>query len=416
MHLIKNWPFFFFLLIFPFWMSGQSMVKIDKILASAQHDLAVHYQQNHVNFTEKNLKNLPFAEQISLRSETDRFSAARQEYLARLTVNGISEMNWQKKYNSASLKTEENQQRLFLHDALVDRYLAIVNYRFALASMEIQNELQDVYDDKVQVLNKMASLTTDADIDELIKVEYDRDELSLDIVSLKSQLSTLQQSMTYWMQDSIAWQLDTTGFIRTTQIPIVIDQLNVSGAVNPHIQEKELERAQLQTEYYLERASGRQMLDFFQLRYANRPENDFSREFSVGFGINLPYRGSSRVKMGEIDIDIDNAAHEAFLYRMRLTELITEARQKILDLQAQLSIAKSQWEDSQAKFSLESTGLRVEGPMPLLRARELQLKRQLNQLEIEHEIIEQYINILDWSGSISAVPYVNYLSEELNTY
>ena len=58
----------------------------------------------------------------------------------------------------------------------------------------------------------------------------------------------------------------------------------------------------------------------------------------------------------------------------------------------------------------------VDGPMTLLNARELQLKRESNLLGIEHDILEQYLKILDWTGQLSAEPSINYLSKELSAF
>ena len=174
---------------------------------------------------------------------------------------------------------------------------------------------------------------------------------------------------------------------------------------------------ELDAEYRLEKANGMQMLDFFQVKYDNEPLETFRRKFSIGVGINFPYRGSSRVKLGAIQIEKDEEYQNQQLYVYELAWEKSQAMLKLKSLLSQYEVLYQLWEESKTRFAGDQyKELQAHGPMIFLRARELELKRKLDLIEIEQEMLELYINILDWSGNLSMEPLVNYLSKDLDTY
>lgn len=399
-------------------LDAQSTIRAAQILASARHDIAVDLNQQHVNFISHTNRNIPFVDQVSLRTETDRFLVYRQEYLARLTVNGLGEMHRQRELNAADLQTQQNLQHRIEHEALATRYEAITAYRFIQRRLALQHELKLVYEDKVNVLHKLAMLNAGAEVDELIKTEYDLDEIDLDINQAQGQMDHIKEMFAEWVPEAgDAWTLDTSAFIEPAQMELVIDQLPLAPNLNPWIIEKQSKIDALQSSYNLEKASAAQMLDFFQLRYANRPNVTLERELSAGFGINLPFKGSSRVKIAEIQIDKNNSEQLLQLDIHQLNEDIQSAHELMKGLSARYQLADDQWQESQNKFSLEHPSpLHANGPMIILKAREFQIKRQFKLIDLTKAITDQYVKILDLTGALSSMPAVNYLSDTLEGY
>ena len=213
------------------------------------------------------------------------------------------------------------------------------------------------------------------------------------------------------------WQLDTSGFITIPQIEILIAELPESVSQNPQIAEKQAKIEQLNAAYNFEKAQSSQMLDFFQVRYASLPLAPLNREISVGIGLTLPFRGSSRVNLSELTIDKSAAGQNMKLDPTQLTRQLASGRLQVEALGRRYRLAHQQWQDSQARFTLERpSNLQTEGPMTLLNLHELQLKRQLTLLDIEREIMDMYLKILDWTGFLSSEPPVNYSSKDLGTY
>lgn len=396
-------------------LPAQTLISSDFVLASAQQDLTVILQGKQLDFIQKNKRHLPFADQVGIRTETDRFELRRQEYLARLNVNGIGEMRQQRKLMQAEQVEEESRLRLFLHEALLERYQTLGAFYLARRRLILQQQLLLVYDDQVKVLQRMAAADAGADVTDLIKAEYDRDELTLKMAETEGHLQMLRQLIGLYLPGiGENWQLDTSGFISPPDIARVVAAFPESGFRHPEIDEKQADIGRIDAEYALEKARERQMLDFFQVRHHNRPEEGFNRAFSVSLGLNLPYKGSSRVKMSELKIEKNAAGNELEMITADLDKQIAGFRRQIGVLAGQYRVAQLQWQNSQARFTLEQAGtLREAGPLPLLEAREGQLKRQFNLLDIESDMMETYLEILDLGGLLSQPPLVNYLSPGL---
>lgn len=398
--------------------SGQSLVSSGNILAGARHDLVLDLHRQHLSYWQQTMRTLPFVDQISLRTETDRFELNRQEYLARVMVNGLDEIHKRRLLQETEFASEKVMQRVYWHEALLERYEAVASYRHLLYKLENLRELRIVFEDKLIVLKKLAALNAGADLDDLIKTEFELDELVLKISESEGHLEQWEQVIQIMTSGADAnWQLDTSGFITPAQIEIVVAEIPESTIQNPQIAEIQARIDQIGAEFNFEKAQSNQILDFFQVRYASIPFAQLNRELSVGIALNLPFKGSSRVNMSELSIDKNAADQNMELHLAEMKSQLSISRLHVASLGKRFRLAQEQWQDSQARFTLEGyTNTETESPMILLNTRELQLKRQMTGLDIEREIMEQYINILNWTGRLSEEPPVNYLSKNLGTY
>lgn len=398
--------------------SGQFLITSDSVLASARQDPALKAYDQQMTYRQQSNLNLPFVDQISLRTETDRFDISRQEYLARVSVNGFNEIHQQRLLQESTTSTKGGMQRVYWHEALLERYEVVAAYRQVQRELVSYHKLQQVYADKVNVLKKMAVYSVDTDVEELIETEFDLDNLLLKIAESEALIEQLHQTIQLLNpMDSMDWQLDTSAYITPAQIEVVITGLPQTVFQNPELIEKQAKIDQITAEYNYERAKSNQVLDFFQVRYANLPFAQLEREFSIGIGLNLPFRGTSRVNMSELSIDKNEEGQNMQLYMAELDRQVSNGRSQIVALGRHFRLAHQQWQDSQARYTLEHpANAQADGPMILLNARELQLKREQNVLEIEREMMELYLKILDWTGQLSEQPAINYLSKELSAY
>lgn len=404
--------------MFLFSASGQSLVSSEKILAGARHDLVMLFHGQHMSYLQQTMRTLPFVDQISLRTETDRFELNRQEYLARVIVNGLDEIHKMRLMHETEFASEEVMQRVYWHETLLERYEAVASYRHLLSKLENLRALRVVFEDKLIVLKKLAALNAGAELDELIKTEFALDELVLKISESEGHLEQWEEVIQVMTPEADAnWVFDTSGFITPAQIEIVLAEIPESAIQNPQIAEIQARIDRIAAEFNFEKAQSNQILDFFQVRYASIPFAPLSRELSVGIALNLPFKGSSRVKMSELTIDKSVAHQNMELQLAELKSQLSISRFHVVALGKRFRLAQQQWQDSQGRFTLEGfTHTVSESPMTLLNTRELQLKRQMTILDIEREIIEQYIKILNLTGRLSAEPPVNYLSSNLGTY
>ena len=397
---------------------GQPVIPGSAVLASVWQDPAVVAQEQQLNLSGQTNLQLPFVEQIGLRTETDRFELRREEYLSRVSVNGLREIRAQRQLQDAGLELSRGKLRILRHKALLDRYQTLTTCRLLQRKLELQRQLLLVYQDQAFVLSQLAAQQADADLEAIIKVEYDRDDLALRVAASEGALRELRAAIGQWVAvNSTDWQLDTTGFIPASRILEITAAMPQSGWQNPELALGQAKMEQIDAAYRLEKAKAGQVLDFFQLRYNNRPGEPLNRDLSVGIGLNIPYKGSARIKRNTLKIEQQEAGLEWRLDQDENTRSISSARRKLTALDQQYHLAQQLWQDSQARFTLAQSALaEASGPLPVLKARELQLKRQFTLLDLESEMFGQYLNLLDWTGALSAEPAINYLSASLGGY
>ncbi|MBK8921933.1 MAG: hypothetical protein IPM81_10525 [Saprospirales bacterium] len=83
----------------------------------------------------------------------------------------------------------------------------------------MSNRLLLVYQDEINVLQKRAALNAGVDIAAILKAEYERDELALQLSGASDRLQQLRKAIQLQAQlPSDQWELDTTGFVRPDQI------------------------------------------------------------------------------------------------------------------------------------------------------------------------------------------------------
>ena len=406
------------LLLLPMAGWAQLRLRTADVLSGAGADQTVMAQEEHLRYMQAVNPRLPWVEEIEFRSETDRFELRRQEYVARLNVNGLAEMARQRKLEQSEQAIETQRLRLYVHEALLRRYRTISEYQLSLRRQALQQQLQLVYSDQLEVWKKLATLSNNVDLEAIIKAEYERDALALQL----SENEGYQQYLRLYLEACTPlargdWQLDTAGFIGAEQIAGVVAGLPQTVLQNPELAEEQAKRAGLDAEMRLVQAQSSKVLDFVQLRYHSRLEGEFNRDFSLGFGFRLPFEGSSRLKMDRLKIEQHASNQDIRLLQIELSEEIALARNRVATISRRWQFARDLWGNNQAQFTLEQTQLAaVQGPITLLQARALQLKRELNMLDMEQELLEQYLKILDWSGLLSDLPLVNYLSVGLEGY
>lgn len=399
--------------------TGQALISSSQLLAASRLEPAYTIQGQHLTYIDDVDPHLPYINQISLRTQTDRFDPARQEYALRFNFNGLGEIAKTNEAQQSDVSSKAGLQRLYLQESLLRRYEGLASYHYRLRRLTVERALKQLFTDKANVLKKSGQLDGETDVDEFIKNEFDLDQIDLDIAEDESSLDynlELMKSSTPSIPGE--WLPDTTGFITIAQIEVQLSQIPDTITNHPQLAIRQAKAGEIDAEYALEKAKSNQVLDFVQLRYANIPNlQDLQREFSLGFSFLMPFNGTSQLKMKELLIEKDEAYQNMLLYQNDLNERMTRAHLKLEALLRQYHLAEKKLEEHQNQFNLDEGLLPMgDAALLLLSARELQLKRQLNLLSLENDIMDEYIGLLDLTGMLSAMPSVNYLSASFETY
>ena len=395
-------------------VQSQQRVTSSDLLATVYTDRAVTLQEDQVNYYQRKIKSLHFVDQVSLRTRTDEFDRARQDYSARLKVNGLGEMYRSRGLQQADLGTVQAQKADLFHDALFDRYSQLARYFSLEKEVALRRKMKIVCEDKIRVLEQIALYSEDADPDEMMKTDFEKDELALKISVNETEIAQIKGWFGAIFPNIDSLQIDTTGLISTEKMLLLINGRPDSVNTNPGIFEKEAEIAKIRAEYHLEESKQLQTLDFIQLRYNQRSDLPQFYKFDVAVGVTLPYNGSNRVKKSELVIEQHAAEQELLLYRENLQRLVAENFREMKGLESQRTIVQQQIAGARSRYAPEkNTSLDKNGVRALLQFEEMQLKRTLRLTEIDRSIAEHYLEILYLTGRMSQQPLLNYLRSDL---
>ncbi len=406
-----------------FWLPAptavaQQRVSGSDVLATAKTDHAITMQGDMVNYYQQKIKALHFVDQVSLRTRTDELDWARQDYSARLKVNGLGELYRSRGLQRAELETVKAQQADLLHDALLERYMLLARYYGLEKEVAIRRRLKVVGEDKISVLEQIALYSADADPGEIMKTDFEKDEQVLKIAENQAEQQEIKSVIAgYFQSPDSTLQIDTTGIISTEKMLLLLSLNPDLVNANPGITEKEADVAKIQSEYLLEEARQLQTLDWIQMRYSKRVEAPLLYKFDVSVGVNLPYNASSRVKKSELLIEKHAAEQEVILYRENLQRQVSKNLAEMKGLQQQRKVVEQQITAARNRYSPEkNTGLDKNGVRAVLQFEEMQLKRQLRLVEIDQVVADRYIEILYLTGKMSEQPLLNYLRSDLAAF
>ena len=173
----------------------------------------------------------------------------------------------------------------------------------------------------------------------------------------------------------------------------------------------------------LEDAQNRQIFNFVQLGYDNpvlpltRPKNTRTyNNFSFRVAIEVPLPGNNNLKRANAALDLleakqtvataANVQTEALnLQFVRVENLLTSHR-ALVETQEK-SLVRRLVEDPKAQAQMT--------PSEWLEANLIQQKLRLRQVEVEQQLLLEYVHLLDLKGVTALEPVRNYLSEEEGT-
>jgi hypothetical protein len=405
--------FLFFFICFKTNVFSQntSPISTSVFLATAKTKSTVLRQQIKVDVLKSTRYYLPFLEKISFQTETDRFQLQRQQYQSRVSFNGFSEIKSEKQWKQANIKAEEAEQDVLFQDILLDRYGVLVEYKNALNALNLYKKIYLVFADKRDVLQKMAKLSTNFNIEDLIKAEENAYQYQQKIAEKENLISKLNQFSQLIFNSKDNFQLDTTNWIPLSKIRDFVNNLPNNSAKNALLNRQEAEINLIQANYNVIKASNNKILDYGQIKYGARQTKEFQTELSLGLGFILPYRGSSKIALNKLNFKQLEEKNKLQDIQESLDLQLFSAQKDLEITFKEYDLVTKQINESQTLYSLDHY-MQMQGgsPIIMLRMQELVLQRQARLIELEHDATLQYLKIMSLTGKLAAMPLQNYLS------
>ena len=394
-----------------------SQITATTFLATAKTKNTVLRQQDKVTALKSMPYSLPFLEKVNFQTQTDRFQLQRQEYQTRASFNGWEEMKKEKLWKKATINVAESEQEVLFQDILLDRYAALIEYRYAVNALNLYRRIYAVFADKRDVLQKMAKLSVDFNIEDLIKAEDNAFQFQQKITDKELGIQQIEQLSQFITQSKDTFQLDTSTWIPLSKIRDLVANLPLNASKNALLTRQEAKINLAQAVYDVEKASTKKIVDFAQLKYGKRPTNQLTTEFSVGLGFVVPYRGSSKIALNKLAIKQLEERNQLKNIQEDLDlQLFTQQKELEATFKA-YDLATQQVAESRTLYSLDHyMHLQGSSPITLLRMQELVLLRQSRLIDLEHEALIKYIKLLSATGKLSAMPLQNYLSANLEGF
>jgi hypothetical protein len=397
--------------------SAQERLDPAALLLTALQDPSVLAQQQHVQFAKSHQPRLALVDGAQLRTESNRFELIRQEYLARLSWNGILEKKRYQQLQTVSVQTSQTQLEESFSEVLLQRYLLLHLYRSTQQKQGLQYQLIQVLQDKKTVLQVLSANSDQADPSDLYKLQFDLDKLELDHLESTQLQAQVQAQIADWLPNTILLPIDTSSWIQPTELYQNLQKTTDFSSLFAESMQHKAKLSEIDAEIRLETAKSRQIIDFIQFRYGNRPGDPFRYAAAVSLGLNVPFNSSRTAKKQELRIEQHEEETKLSVLQQ---ELLQEKKQLLRDLERylqQFQLIHRQIEDGKKQFAPEKlVQLEKNSLVTLLQYQELQLKRQLQQAEIAEQMQEVYLQYLFLNGNISRLFRQNYLKSGWPAY
>jgi hypothetical protein len=405
-----------------------SQTTIRKVLSTAQTDFTVTTQRGKTNILKNASSGLPFIRDMEIRLRNDGFWEEYMRYSFRVSPKGWGEEGASRRLFTTEKKLSEQETQVKFHDALLLRYTAILEFLGNQVMNQLYKEQIVVLEDRIKVLGK-SNYTTDFDLNNVITAEND-------LTKLRDQNIQTDKDIRMYLWKIREFLLDTTfsGFDTANLVDVEAIGERVKASVlgpdseNIHLNNFKLKYDISEKKYLLEKAMDRRYVSFASFTYdygAFIDEND-RRLRSKSYDLNARYSAELGFSLPFITADgRDNAKRESdFLwakaeYELAKRELVEKNQRDVRDVEALIMhyrylLARQNEVNAQGSLQkyLQMSGV---NPLMLLSIKEGLLQNKLRIEKVRFDILRNYLQILDETGQLSAMPLVNYLSASKET-
>ncbi|MCE2789624.1 MAG: hypothetical protein LW630_06885 [Saprospiraceae bacterium] len=393
------WLFPLFLFMVVFQAAGLSQ-EAERTLAKVVSLYQPEEEWNESFRTVQNLS-LPWLEKVEFRSELDRLLFSRQEFLARASFQLPSirraEVNRLKSYTA--WKTSERNTSWF--PVLLQTYQSLVNFQGSTLEVKgLQNEYLLLMKED-SLYRQILGSGREADIPDFIGLQSE----------IQDVLSQLTIARRRWIEYARLVGADTLVpkpdlyWLSPEQMKAVVDSVGIGRNSSA-----DGEIDYLEASFRLARAESKRWLDFVQTRYIVRDDLLLQNRFSVGVGLIIPWNGSTRLKLADLQFRQIQLKEEERANSFWRTKRIQQYKADFASSFAAFEILSGQQEDGNIQsLKLKYLQSGKLDPVKWLRMERYELRRNATILKELQRLWKTYIDIMDVSGMMYHPPFINYL-------
>ncbi len=396
-------------------MSAQPKIAFKNLLLRVSENPDLSIRDNELEYLSGDPFRVPFVDDVEFRTQTSEWDIVRQQYTVRVSFNGWKERNYYRELQKQMMNTRKLENEMLYHEEIAVAYFSFLDYYYGHRYKEIREKEKKILADKLRVLDILAKKKNELKVKEILSVEDDFYELEMEIVELEAANIRLMESFGITMSNGSDYGIDTTGFISFGKMESSFLRIEENIESHPEIRMRKSQMEETFAEYDLELAKTKKILDFGQVRYAGRNNLGVGNEFSIGFGLRIPIKGSNVVNLRELELEMISDENRVLLEKIELQNDIGSMKSKFTELKRKRDIILEQISRTKSRFEKNNySNVAINDPLALLDIEESELDRRMEILELEHEMIGIYLTVLNLNGYLSKETVFNYLSEGLD--
>lgn len=407
---------------------GQKITPKD-VLSTAVKDSRVLRNQQITSFTQGLKYHIPFVKQVEARLGINGsalgdtiYGYIRNEdfYGVQVGFNSFREIKQQKLMKQAQIGLYQSEARVLEQQALSDRYQSLVFWAFSQQLLTGRRELEILLNKKHDILRLMIEKGLDVKVKDVMDTEEDKNSVQLSILSLEEAIILQKNKIKQFLDYPSLPELNTINFITIEKILEVINNSKINPLNHPAIGYKNAKTAFSTSQLNYVNSQNRQILNMARLGYENplyleRPKNfNTFNNISFRIGLTVPLTGNNNFKHSEALLEQKEAQNEVDILREQLARNVDNQYVKIESLinRYQLCVEKIQQSLIQKMLKNEKL-LSQMSPLEVVDLQLTQQKLLLRADELSHDIVSEYVKLLELTGKMSEKPLLNYLSATL---
>ena len=347
----------------------------------------------------------PIFEEFSFRTETRDLDFDKQEYQFRFDVSTRAKRKAQKELYQ-QYYTVLNQQINARETILIDvAYEDWIKLYFIDKKTKILQEKVQVLLDKKMVLEKKA-MSLNLDHKQLLNTNRNLNAIKLSLY--KSTLLKDEILEKYNLSQSI---FSFDNIIKPEQISEMI-LMQISQNEELLNSEYALKNEMINKEIALEKAEQKEIFDFGQIKYQGPHDNLIQERIAIGAAINFNQSGNRKLKIAELELEKAELSYEKDKDRIKAQDKLNELSKAIhreiltLDKFSELEAIENNENRRLIELLNEKEGI---NPILILELKENEVETELERLDLERKIYEDYLEYLFSSNIIYKLPFRNYL-------
>jgi hypothetical protein len=394
-------------------------LSVKDVLASAEKERRIMAGHQTLQFMNGLNYKLPMLKSLGLRYGAEDVSQAKQQYGIAVSFNTFAKIRAQETVKQAQLDLYQAKNDVLLVQIVKERYLNITNVFYTQLELAKQQRLDSLLQTRNATLKLSLQKGIMVKVKDLVETEEHIKTVRSNLINLQNILKTGYQQIQEYVGVQHEIALNFNDFITVSKVESIVNALKSNRLRNsPELRAFQSKINLVQSELKLEETSFNSMFDNFQLNYSTKAGSDFSsKDFGIRFGINIPIKGNFRPKQNEYLLDMKFAENEYNFASFEHDRLIKLQILKVENLLKQYKTVTEQANQGLAKNMLENEAVSMRlAPADIIDLKILQHEKEADLVKINHDLVREYIVLLEFTGDLVYAPLKNYLSNQLEKY